>query len=83
MSRNGQFSSRRCKLLGINYTDDLSGKQIDRESAYQIQVTKFESDSKLIKSKVFYVSLDTMKATLGDQDMEWKTIVKGSDGKWN
>lgn len=69
--------------MGITYFDDITNKSLDRKLAYQLQVTKFESDTKLIKSKIFYVSLETLKTCLGDQDYAWETIEKGSDGKWN
>ena len=67
--------------LGVSYTDDISGAPLDKKLAYQLQVTKFEDESTLIKSKVFYISLETMKKLLGTTDMEWKTIKKVGD-KW-
>lgn len=68
--------------MGVSYTDDLSGKALDSKNAYQLQITKFESDKKLIKSKKFYVSLDSLKNAIGDQDMQWTTLEKREDGQW-
>jgi hypothetical protein len=65
--------------MGVNYTDDISKKPLDQDMAYQMQFVKFESDKKMIKSKKFYIGLDTIKSAVGDQDLKWETWEKVGD----
>lgn len=68
--------------MGVNYTDDLSGKQIDSNVAYRMEFTKFDGD-KMIKSKVFYVGIESVKKVVGTQELGWITSQKGPDGKYH
>lgn len=69
--------------MGVNYTDDISKKPLDSALAYQMQFVKFESQTKMIKSKKFYIGLESITKTVGDQDLDWTTFEKDSEGSWN
>ena len=67
--------------MGVNYTDDISQKQLDSSAAYRMEFTKFEGD-KMTKSKVFYVGLESIKSIIGTTDLQWKVSQKNQDGKY-
>ena len=68
--------------MGVNYTDDISKKPLDSGLAYQMQFVKFESDKKMIKSKKWYIGLESIKKIVGDEDYQWTTHEKQASGTW-
>lgn len=62
--------------------DDLHPKRkCPSDQAYGLQFTQFTKNG-LIKSKIFDVTIDTVKDIVGTQDLGWETFEKDVNGKY-